>query len=331
MKKLLNLILFLFVFLSFSLNLLSRFGGGTGSYEEPYRIYTREHLEEINTTPNSEIVSKYFILMNDITDSLRTVIKCDGFSGIFDGQNHKITLALDNSNCINFVNHSDYCGLFGDISGPSAHIKNVIVDGSIKIIYNNSHHSANDYYCVVYAGGIVGFGGSGIIENCVNMTDIYYNIDTVRKSVKIGGIVGYLLGSVVKNCVNIGKLEATNLPRYNGILSLFIAGIIGGNHNFSSYMSISNCINLGTIIVDDFAIVSGIVSHKHYGTDIKLVENCINAGTIIVRTSGKSTTISGINTIDNDYGLITKKCINTGVLIGGDSSKVGGIVAEWEE
>ena len=120
------------------------FGGGNGSQANPYLIETKEHLEALADSVNNSdpylyynwSVGKYFKVMNDITDSVRTVIgnnvnNINRFMGHFDGQGYKITLAIDKST-------ENYVGLFGTVANSSflgvisnATIENVIVDGYV--------------------------------------------------------------------------------------------------------------------------------------------------------------------------------------------------------
>jgi len=53
------------------------FGGGAGTEQNPYRIYTKEHLEELADSVNlgyNWSKNMFFHLMNNIDDSVRTVI-----------------------------------------------------------------------------------------------------------------------------------------------------------------------------------------------------------------------------------------------------------------
>lgn len=60
----------------FSTTAFAQFGGGSGTEEDPYRIYSKEHLEELQNSLSITVdyTGTHFSLMNDITDSLRTPI-----------------------------------------------------------------------------------------------------------------------------------------------------------------------------------------------------------------------------------------------------------------
>jgi len=107
------------------------YGGGDGTAENPYQIYTAEQMNEIGANPNDW--NRNFILMKDIdlseykgetfniigsyTDNSNN----HPFSGVFDGNNNTIK---------NFSYTSigkDYIGIFGYVSGVYAHIKNLSI------------------------------------------------------------------------------------------------------------------------------------------------------------------------------------------------------------
>jgi hypothetical protein len=109
-----------------SISLFAQFGGGARTKANPYRIYTHKQMEELadsvnRNIPNSPLTpynwsyGKYFILMNNIKDSVRTTIGNYGytFQGNFDGQRYKITLAIKSDS-----NNNRYTcyGLFGIVS-----------------------------------------------------------------------------------------------------------------------------------------------------------------------------------------------------------------------
>ena len=191
----------------------AQFGGGNGTEAEPYQIKTRQHLELLAdsvNTGNNWSSGKHFILMNNITEPVTTIIgfvSNGTFQGNFDGQNYTINLAID-------MPESDYVGLFGLIH--IATIKNIIVNGYGSI--SGQGHSS--------VGGIVGFLANTSISNCINNGSISGNEH-------IGGIVGLLANTSISNCINNGSISG----------NAYIGGIAGTGLN----SSISNCINIGNI------------------------------------------------------------------------------------
>ena len=296
----------------------AQFGGGNGTQASPYEIRTRQHLELLADSVNNGnnwSRNKYFKVMNDITDTVRTIIGernktiANAFKGNFDGQNFRIVLGINKpNNSYNDVSLFGYCDYNTTIS-------NVITEGYVKGGYyvggivgmadatttitnciNNGKISAlNSYSCV---GGIVGFvGRTTTTTNCINNGDIIGNSS-------VGGIVGH--GEVnntitisIKNCINNGDIIGNSS----------VGGIAGltGNSN------IENCINIGKI--SGTSNVGGIS-----GSCSKIIENCINSGLIIGSSyvGGISGSLQSTNTVSN--------CFNSGVVIG--NTYIGGIIGE---
>jgi hypothetical protein len=65
-----------FAFFAFSVSgipLLAQLGEGDSTVSNPYEIYTKAHFEELADSVNNGInwsKNKYFIIMNNITDSI---------------------------------------------------------------------------------------------------------------------------------------------------------------------------------------------------------------------------------------------------------------------
>ena len=150
--------------------LLAQFGGGNGTQANPYEIHNKTHFNLLTDSVNNSIDffpnwsrGKYFKLMNDITDTVRTVIgrfRSNSFEGHFDGNGFKIVLGID----INNLPVDGGVGLFGKID-VNATISNVTVEGYVKGqnrvggIVGNSRRS-------VTVDGII------TIKNCINNCDI---------------------------------------------------------------------------------------------------------------------------------------------------------------
>ena len=268
--------------ISFYVPAFSALGGGSGTKADPYKIYTKEHLEELADSLNSIFygrlsdgnadnfsTNKYFILMNDITDSVRTVISIDNkwrgsyymdynsyFQGHFDGQGHTITLAIKDAN-----NHGT--GLFGTTYNAS--INNLAVTG--YVIVNNEMDTSTICH---YVGGIVGFARKeNNITNCLNSAEIIGVGFT-------GGIVGHAIGFLdIEKCINIGaikNLESISICNL-GVATNAAGGIIGLYVTYPEY-TMNNCINSGFIEGND--CVGGIVGSNLYAK----ISNCISTGVV---------------------------------------------------
>jgi hypothetical protein len=131
----------------------AQYSGGTGEPNDPYLIYTAEHLNALGAEPND--YDKHFKLMADIDLSAYTgtsfnIIGLYGsFRGAFDGNGHTI------SNFIYYINTERYnaIGLFSYVEG--AEIKNLgLIDPNVDA------GTAN------YVGSLVGWLRWGTITNC---------------------------------------------------------------------------------------------------------------------------------------------------------------------
>jgi len=167
----------------------AQYGGGTGTAEDPYLIYTPEQMNEIGL--HEDHWDKHFKLMADldlaaytgtqfniIGDSVAHAIgrsigitSQDGFAGVFDGNGHTVA---------NFTYTSpdtDYVGLFVRASHPNAEIKNLgLIDPNVI---------ASDIGAL-----LVGSLQGGTLTNC------YVQGGTVSGGSYIGGLVGYSYGDV---------------------------------------------------------------------------------------------------------------------------------------
>ena len=281
----------------------AQFSGGTGTENNPYQITSREDLDKLNNfLENNSMwsVGKYFKLMNDITDSIRVPIGggLSTFKGNFDGNNKKITLAINNySRIIFIVMPINFYGLFSRVI--NAKIYNLTVDGYIRSNLGYSH----------FTGSIAGIADNSEIYNCVNLADI--DVDGVC----VGGIVGHLEESYISNCMNSGSIQSTYTPQ--STVKNFCGGIVGHIENSSK---IVNCINIGTIkAVEVVGGIVGGVSSSDFVDEATTILNCINSGFV----SG-DTQVGGIIGFFLSTSGEIKNCLNTGAVKGNE--KVGCIV-----
>lgn len=199
------------------------YGSGAGTEGDPYLINTAEHMQEIGTHP--EHWASHFKLMNDIDlaaytgDSFNIIgyfVSSEDnhpFSGVFDGNNHRI---------YNFTYITDaiaaVCiGLFGYVDDPSAEIKNLtLVDplleveecvsvGSVVgglVLGTVNCCAVLDGTVVAYraVGGLVGnLGDGGIILDS-------YTRCTVAGDDDIGGLVGYNRNELLR-CYSVSDVS----------------------------------------------------------------------------------------------------------------------------
>ncbi len=191
------------------------FAGGTGRLENPYRVATVEHLNNVRNN-----LGVYFIQTADIDLTAATAeggafyndgsgwlpIGTDAytpFGGNYNGGGHRIIGLKSKQSDLG----TPCGGLFGYNSGV---IQNLGMDGGAVLTFS-------------YAGGIVG-DNRGTITNC-------YNTGSVSSTSYAGGIAGYSFG-IITNCYNTGS-----------VLSSLCAGGIAGSNNDS----IKNCYNTGAV------------------------------------------------------------------------------------
>ncbi len=133
----------------------AQYGGGSGTAEDPYLIYSAEQMNAIGA--NMDDWDSHFKLMADIDLSGYTgtdfnIIGKDlhpAFTGVFDGNGHTI------SNFSYTSSKGDYKGLFRYVSGQSAQIKDLGLIAPDIFAWTGS--------CV---GSLAGYVSSGTITNC---------------------------------------------------------------------------------------------------------------------------------------------------------------------
>jgi len=186
----------------------AKYGGGTGEPNNPYLIYTAEHMNTIGVEPNDQ--DKHFKLMADIDLSVYTgtdfnIIGISGypFKGVFEGNGHTV------SN-FSYTSSSGYSiGLFRKISGQNAQIKDLGLIAPDIYVEEGSH-----------VGSLVGQVSSGTITNC------YVEGGSVLGRDEIGGLVGWNHGNI-NNCYSTCSVTGED----------DIGGLVGIN----SSTTITNC------------------------------------------------------------------------------------------
>ena len=263
-----------------------KYGGGTGEPNDPYLIYTAEHLNEMGAEPNNW--DKHFKLMADIDLSGysydRAVIAPDvggdgytfpatPFTGVFDGNGHAV-LNLT-------ITGKSYLGLFGRL-GSGAEVKGLgVVDVDIT----------GSYYAI---GGLVGDNLRGNITTC-------YSTGTVAGYTFVGGLVGYNqygdIAASYSTCTasatfsgnqNIGGLAGVNAGR---ITTSYSTGAVSGQRRVGGLVGrttdlIAMCYSTGTVSGDQH--VGGLVGVRD--PDSGIVTDCFWD----TQTSGLATSAGGI-------------------------------------
>jgi len=223
-----------------------KYGGGTGEPNDPYLIYTAEHLNDLGTELND--YDKHFKLMADIdlsgylydraiiapdTNNMEGGFQGTPFTGVFDGDDHRIMNLNINYNKWPGV---DYLGLYGCI-GEDGRVSNLGLEGGS--VRGPSQEKGSRWvgglagqnygrvsYCY-YTGVVVGWDTTGGLvgenEGCITMS---YSTASVSGWEWIGGLVGANGGSIA-NCYSNGTVT--------GSITAGLAGYNGGDG------SITNC------------------------------------------------------------------------------------------
>ena len=237
--------------LLFPMTMYGQTWSGEGTASSPYQISSAADLQALadEVKNGTDFSGEYFAVQQDISGISSVIGSVETpFKGIFDGNNHTLTVN---------ISASGYIGLFGYIQ--DATIKRVklagIVNGdsdadgghgglvgySKNGIVENCHNSATLNCAYKRNGGIVGYNEYGTIRYCTNSGSV---LGTVESGDRTGGICGYTEGGTIMNCSNSGKVFGDD----------GIGGIVGRN---SDGGSVRSCSNSGTVS-GDFSI-GGIV------------------------------------------------------------------------
>jgi len=232
------------------------YGGGSGTAEDPYLIYTPEQMQAIGAAPNDW--NKHFRLMADISLSAYTGMTfniigdrpfnpySDGpFTGVFDGNGHTISNFSYSSN-----GGRSYIAIFGYVYG----------NGRIKDLGLISPHIYR-FGDTDYAGPLVGELGHGVVTGC------WVEGGTVEGDSYVGGLVGYNSYGAIALCYSTCGVSGISQ----------VGGLVGRNE----FATISSCYSRGSVSCAS-GIVGGLVGNTWGGG----IEYCYSTGGV----SGGGTT-----------------------------------------
>ena len=275
-----------------------------GTAEEPYEIYTADHLKQFRDivngqngqTQNSDAHAKLTcdIVLNDGTfdadgnwsesgtpNQWTPIVGNYGYGGTFDGDGHTIRGL--------YVKGGEYAGLFGNVWGGT--VKNVTVTGYVE-----------GTKCV---GGIVGYVNNATVSGCTNAAVVKAKCD--GRFVDVGGIVGYFYANGnVGNCANLGSVWA-QIDSNQGMAK--VGGIAGGLGDLN--VTIADCYNAGSIAIEDsgtgeydfVSYLGGIVGSTLMTLEPSYISNCYSVGPLTYSGSA-SAVICGIAGFVNSYDII---------------------------
>ncbi len=299
----------LFTVLFFCLPSYAKYSGGTGDPNDPYRIANAEDLNDIGNY--EEDWDKHFILINDVNLAQYTgtqfkiisTVWNNVFTGVFDGNDHKIWNFTWTSDDQNNVGLFGWIGIGGqiknlgmenvDVNAVNGHSVGGLVGingGEITNCYSKGKVSGTPYYL----GGLVGWNFRGTITNC-------YSTGSITGE-GAGGLVGYNYMGTINNCYSTGSVSG----------GIFVGGLVGTHQDGT----IINCHSSGS--VSGIEAVAGLVGFNSRGT----ITNCYS-----------STAVSGDREVGGLVGWNRKGAITDSYSIGSVSARggVGGLMGENEE
>jgi hypothetical protein len=172
----------------------AKYGGGSGTPDDPYQIWTPEQMDAIGADPNNW--DKCFKLMADIDlstysgNSFHMIGSRWGtlgdrpFTGVFDGDGHTITGLSYSSQ------ETSPAGLFAYVGGLKAEVRNLSLT-----------HAKIEMPKAGRVGALVGCLEAASVTNC-SATDVV----VVAGSFSVGGLVGECAGNVSK-CSCTGTVQ----------------------------------------------------------------------------------------------------------------------------
>ena len=287
--------------------LLKKYSGGWGTSEVPYRIANMADLLTLAADAND--YNKCFIMTADIDlapnlpggrSFTAAVIAPDinglygefggtAFTGIFDGNNHKISnLTIDTNEEI-----VCYLGLFGYTSGGE--IKNLRVNN-----VNISGESLRE------VGGLVGYNDNSTIINCSST----FSVKNSNASRDIGGLVGYNAGNII-NCFATVDINCNGSTEGLG-------GLAGENEG-----AIRNCFSTGNI--RGYSGLGGFGGLA--GANLGNIDNCYSTCSLVAEIEAGG--FGGLVGANYGYGGDINNSYATGNVSGGNYSwELGGLVGE---
>lgn len=324
------------------------FGGGDGSWYDPFRIETAQHLANlayIVTDDNTEYKGKYFVLTNDITlnddviaDDGKSLKKPlseyklwtpigefgemydDDFMGTFDGRGHTIRGMV----CIKADGTTKYKGLFGTVD--EATIQNLNME-DCYVGYEEDDEQETFY------GLLSGHSSNSTFVNCkINNSAI--NVGNGYSKYWVGGLIG---------CANtvIGRMWSSpdeahmSDCEFNGNIcirqgsSINVGGLIGTSGLDSDKIYINNCSSSGNIEYPSAQSIYGLNAGGILGevSNKGFVSNCVSTMNIKICSPTEGITycsIGGINAIGvYDQGtnsMSLNNCAYLGTISLGDAA-----------
>ena len=330
------------------------YGGGTGEPNDPYLIYTDEHMNTIGL--HEEDFGKHFKLMADIDlvglgeKEFNMIGNVNSpFNGVFNGNGHTISNFRYISTDVNDA------ALFQFVRGEHAEIVNLGLIDPVINVESNELDLINVNWDDPNAGAKYG-NSAGALVNNLSLGAILSRCFVIGGSVSgdewIGGLVSNNNEGIIDDCYSTAEVSGRR----------YIGGLVGYNYKGKIYNShtISNITgeyysgglvgdNDGTI-QDCYAAVEVTcesVNGGLAGNNIGTIENSSSTGNVagaeetgglVGRSHGNLTncystaTVTGEKSVGGLVGLVKQSidianCYSTGDVIGNEN--VGGLVGSF--
>lgn len=221
------------------------FGGGSGTSDDPYQIFTGEQMNNIGLLPGRW--SRNYVLMNNIVLSgpfnpigrYESTLDYDAFSGTFDGQGHSISgLSVA----------SGGMGLFSCVTGRVKNVELISPDvhgddnvGSlIGFLYGsvvqNCRVEGGSVWGNDNVGGLVGNNYQGYLTHCYSNTSVSGNS-------KVGGLFGYSYFSETLYSYALGPVSGVDYVggfagrlNYGLTKDCYCCGLVSGGSNVGGFL-----------------------------------------------------------------------------------------------
>lgn len=290
--------------------------GGNGSQADPFRMNTVGDFVVLKEWMSGGITFKgyYFQMDKDVDFATSATVDDAGgnfvalgetpsknyvpFSGTFDGQGHTISnLRVLRQYRVGQSGYgiADNAALFGYLKGAT--VRNVTLDTTCAFAAQR------------YEASIAGECEGSIISGCTSLARVY-DIGVLSPT---GGIVARVIGTdgaatTISDCRFGGSVEGS---QYTG-------GIVGENLNDVSGLTITRCINEGTV-TGVYRGLGGIMGYANMNTTIS---HCTNRGSVKSIDVTWNTSIITGGIVGHASNATVDHCTNEG-FVKGDGGIVG--------
>jgi hypothetical protein len=208
-------------------------------------IATKEDLAKIGRDPAWPLTANYALEADLVLDGWSPIGTLESpFSGVFEGNNHKITL---NSFSAAALSGNAYLGIFAAIKGASYDARAEIANLTIVSAVNQSSTATSGQA----VGLVVARAENTLIDNIAMEGSIIFNSS---KTLYLGGVAGILYaGTLVKNCDSV--MTMTIMPGNGAVPGIAVSGnpysFIGGFVGFfRDGAGIEYCHNQASLVFD---------------------------------------------------------------------------------